>query len=404
MAVLLMDTQGLYDRDTSRVENNMLACFASFASSLLLVNVPSNLDECHFQSFHQVVTACKQAVSADLENPFQDLVFTIRDFCLDDDLTGWDGGQIVLTEFMLGSEKMAGENRDIRNNLISSFPEMKAFLFPHPGKKVTKKHGSDVFDPYFLSAMKEFVLQLPSILEPRRIDGVVLTGASFASAIIKITGMINRHGNVNVSSYPKFVSDIRTSQVIQETVAIFKEVANQYLCNFLSRDDVEVSLHEFIVNLLSTANDTLTLFKANPHVSQSYDIEYQGVTGSPLFILDKLLRQQVSDLIESLAEDAESANERRTLAVLLENEIEDQKFQRFIAKLNGDNDATKNMQDPEKELKEAEARLQEVKTQIELSKKQVDLKNKIETLSLVASQLHQQIQLRSNRRSKKKKV
>ena len=164
MAVLLVDAQGLYDEKTSIAGNKLLCALMSLMSSLLLLNIQGSLDEKYLESFSEMFDFGRQVIADEGRNPFQQLILVVRDFDLEEELVGWEGGKKELDRFLSESDEQSWDNHYNRRKMKACYPNPGCFLFPHPGIKVTKKvfQGKlNHIEVDFLQAVKSFVGRLP---------------------------------------------------------------------------------------------------------------------------------------------------------------------------------------------------------------------------------------------------
>lgn len=103
-AVILIDTQGVFDVEMSLDESKSLFSLSVLLSSVQIFNKKDKIeidDLCWLESFtefsHHVSKTQGQHGQATLQPPFQELIFLIRDWdCVDDNAHGWEGGEEYL--------------------------------------------------------------------------------------------------------------------------------------------------------------------------------------------------------------------------------------------------------------------------------------------------------------------
>lgn len=81
LAIILMDTQGLFDSETSHTDNAKIFALGSLISSVEIFNLFSNIQEDHLQYLQFATEFAKSAAKDNSENdskPFQKLLFLIR--------------------------------------------------------------------------------------------------------------------------------------------------------------------------------------------------------------------------------------------------------------------------------------------------------------------------------------
>lgn len=105
-AVILLDTQGVFDAETTFKDCTSIFSLSILLSSILIFNIKNNIqgdDLSHLELFTGVghllcSRKSKDDGPKDLK-PFQDLIFLIRDWVFpEENPYGWDGGSQVLME------------------------------------------------------------------------------------------------------------------------------------------------------------------------------------------------------------------------------------------------------------------------------------------------------------------
>uniref|UniRef100_A0A131Z2P0 Atlastin 2 n=1 Tax=Rhipicephalus appendiculatus TaxID=34631 RepID=A0A131Z2P0_RHIAP len=181
LAVLLMDTQGAFDSESSADETTKLFALSILTSSLQICNILHNLREDHLQHLQLVAEYGMHAKEDTKGYPFQRLVLLIRDWQYpDDNAYGATGGLNLLKKFMSSSTGQHRENKDLRERLPSCFSSFQCFLMPNPGKETTRKS----FDGSLRKLDEDFEQQLGVLvpwlvaaenLEAKKIAGKTIT-------------------------------------------------------------------------------------------------------------------------------------------------------------------------------------------------------------------------------------
>lgn len=97
VAVLLMDTQGAFDSQTTVKECAIVFALSLMISSVHIYNLTSNLQEDNLQYLQLFTEYGKIALESTHETPFQQLTFLIRDWSFPyEHKYGYEGGQRLL--------------------------------------------------------------------------------------------------------------------------------------------------------------------------------------------------------------------------------------------------------------------------------------------------------------------
>ena len=198
MAVLLMDSQGLYDEETSDNDNVKLFTMVSMLSSTLMLNTPNG--NINFNQMTDLKYFMKYASSSitidDKLKLFQTLTFLIRDYDLGNGTFGWDAGNLLLNPFMHPNESQPEELKKMSSKFKKAFGLINAFALPFPGSAVTRKEfdGSlqDV-DYEFLEHVQRFVMDTVDNLEARKPMLETLRASTFLNHITSIANNFNRN-------------------------------------------------------------------------------------------------------------------------------------------------------------------------------------------------------------------
>jgi len=219
IAVLLIDTQGLFDNLTTMGLTACIFGLSTLMSSYQIYNVEKRIQEDNlqhlalFSEYGRIALLADSHGSDDEKNeessnsselkkqksfvlksphkPFQVLEFLIRDFQNFDseDLDNFENTNTIpesTLRMMSGyldsviSSKAHKDLQETREQIIRCFGDIRAFMLPHPGFNVIRKtyDGSiDKIEHSFLKMLNYYVKQVFSKkLEPKKIHGNYLTG------------------------------------------------------------------------------------------------------------------------------------------------------------------------------------------------------------------------------------
>ena len=192
LAILVMDSQGLYDSTTSSNDNVRLFTMVSLLSSSLLLNTPQNINLLQLSQLGYFMDYATTSSFSNRGKPFQRLTFLIRDFI--DETFGWDGGMAALDMFMMPSHDTGAEVRAVAHNLTKGFDVIDSFALPYPGRRVTRKdYNGDLsgIDEEFLQHLEAFVINITEDARPRTPLVISITAADMADYVTKIAETFN---------------------------------------------------------------------------------------------------------------------------------------------------------------------------------------------------------------------
>ncbi|XP_075727558.1 atlastin-3 isoform X3 [Rhipicephalus microplus] len=136
VAVLLMDTQGTFDCESTMKESTVIFSLSLMASSVQIYNIMSNIKENDLQHLQFFAEYGRLAQEDNKTQAFQKLLFLVRDWNWAHEFEcGFQGGTSLMTSRLKTTSGQAAELKTLRQNILSSFSDLDCFLMPHPGKK-----------------------------------------------------------------------------------------------------------------------------------------------------------------------------------------------------------------------------------------------------------------------------
>lgn len=139
-----MDTQGLFDHQTTASDNSRIFSLSTLISSVQIMNIFNILQENQLQYLQFATEFARYASSDSEDSPFQNLLILIRDWnAVEEYKYGLRGGNAYLNSFLEIQDYQAPDLQSVRRYLRSSFEKIECFLMPHPGKKVATDKNYD---------------------------------------------------------------------------------------------------------------------------------------------------------------------------------------------------------------------------------------------------------------------
>ncbi|KAH9628409.1 hypothetical protein HF086_015939 [Spodoptera exigua] len=178
VAVLLMDTQGTFDSETTIGQNSTIFALSTLISSVQIYNLSGNIKEDDLQHLQLFTEYGKLACAIDTESkPFQTLLFLVRDWPnAFEHPYGFHGGSTLLNKRLQTNTKQKTELREVREHIRSCFDKVICCLMPHPGLTVNNQFFAGCLrdlTPDFRRTLLELV---PSLFEPTRPIPKMVTG------------------------------------------------------------------------------------------------------------------------------------------------------------------------------------------------------------------------------------
>ncbi|KAM4617325.1 atlastin-3 isoform 2-T4 [Discoglossus pictus] len=182
VAVVLMDTQGAFDSQSTVKDCATIFALSTMTSSIQIYNLSQNIQEDDLQQLQLFTEYGRLAMDEIFLKPFQTLMFLVRDWSFPYEYPyGEQGGMKFLEKKLKVKEHQHEEIQNVRKHIHSCFTNVSCFLLPHPGLKVAT---SPQFDgrlkdiaPEFkemLSTLVPLVLDRKSLVE-KEINGSKVT-------------------------------------------------------------------------------------------------------------------------------------------------------------------------------------------------------------------------------------
>lgn len=164
LAIILLDTQGLFDDKSSLSDCNAIFSISMLISSVLCYNLKDNVRENDLHNLDMFMEYGRHATKQPAANLSEELVFIIRDWAHANENNYGESGTFVQK---LLKESESNEMRELTDRIRSNFDTVKAYLMPHPGLIVSQGNAFDgklsQIEADFLETVK---MLAPSLLAP----------------------------------------------------------------------------------------------------------------------------------------------------------------------------------------------------------------------------------------------
>jgi atlastin len=167
VAIILMDTQGLFEIGSTFQENARIFSLSTLISSIQIVNISGVMQENLIEYLEMATNLTKfisqKKISGDkiVWKPFQKLLFLIRDWADEEAGFKYEGGQKYLNDFLNTEMNSNTKAQIIRTNINQSFDKIECFLLNHPGLDVQKKN----FKGEWSKLNQDFIENLKILIE-----------------------------------------------------------------------------------------------------------------------------------------------------------------------------------------------------------------------------------------------
>ncbi|XP_051506901.1 atlastin-2-like isoform X2 [Myxocyprinus asiaticus] len=182
VAVLLVDTQGAFDSQSTIKDCATVFALSTMTSSVQVYNLSQNIQEDDLQHLQLFTEYGRLAMEEIYEKPFQKLLFLIRDWCYPyEHEYGLEGGNHFLEKRLQVKQNQHEEMQNVRKHIHACFSSISCFLLPHPGLKVAINPHFDGrlrdIDSDFKNELQNLVplLLAPENLVEKEINGAKVT-------------------------------------------------------------------------------------------------------------------------------------------------------------------------------------------------------------------------------------
>ncbi|XP_043991567.1 atlastin-2-like isoform X2 [Gambusia affinis] len=162
VAVLLVDTQGAFDSQSTIKDSATVFALSTMTSSVQVYNLSHNIQEDDLQHLQLFTEYGRLAMEETESKPFQSLMFLIRDWSSPYEYVyGLEGGQAFLQKRLQVKTCQHEELQNVRKHIDSCFSKISCFLLPHPGLKVAT---NPEFDGRLKDIEDDFKTQLAELM------------------------------------------------------------------------------------------------------------------------------------------------------------------------------------------------------------------------------------------------
>ncbi|XP_022209542.2 atlastin [Drosophila obscura] len=168
IAIILLDTQGAFDSQSTVRDCATVFALSTMLSSVQIYNLSQNIQEDDLQHLQLFTEYGRLALADTGKKPFQRLQFLVRDWSFPYEAEyGAMGGDKILKRRLEVSDKQHPELQSLRRHISSCFTEVACFLMPHPGLNVATNPKFDGrltdITPDFKNSLRTLV---PMLLAP----------------------------------------------------------------------------------------------------------------------------------------------------------------------------------------------------------------------------------------------
>lgn len=328
IGVLLMDTQGCFDRETTRAETNFIFSMSCLLSSVLVYNVSHQLANDVLENIQLFLAFSRLALPDNdgLPQATSKLVFLIRDWQFPNDyLYGVHSdaecppGKNFKKEKVDVRANMAPEVKTVHRDILESFESVECCLLPHPGKSLATKGDAEDLDPEFVTAVENFV---PRLLDSRTMVVKVIGGQEVTGK--EMLGMLEKWAEHFAKvEIPYAKSAVDCAVEVQNAQAYL--IAHKYYrneMNAVSRD-ANVSEQQFEEKHYAAKAESIRIFRDHKRMKdKGIEDRFTESLKHDIQVAYHLFRELHRSRWQKRYAERELQNERSILAAMHQQEVE----------------------------------------------------------------------------------
>lgn len=242
LAIILVDTQGLFDTNTPAADNAKIFALGTLLSSVQIFNLGSILQEDQLQYLQLATDFAKFAVDDsedEKSKPFQKIIFLMRNWEYEDEFEyGFAGGAKFLNRELKDKPKQKEELKSVRQFIRSSFDKLQCFLMPVPGPFISKNAYNgrwsempDIFKNQLISFIEN--LLSPSNLEVKKIGNRELTSSQLNALMKTYFKTFNTNEQMQVKTIYEVTAEKQLEYLNVEYTKEFKKSIQNQFVNYL---------------------------------------------------------------------------------------------------------------------------------------------------------------------------
>lgn len=282
LAVLLVDTQGMFDNETTMGLTASIFGLSTLLSSYQIYNVDKMIGEDALQQLSLFTEYARSAVRNKQEKegdkPFQHVEFLVRDwqhFEEEEDVEEMAREmENVLNKVMASRE--AKDLQETREQITMCFDKITCYGLVHPGFAVTKKaYAGEInkIEPVFLRLLDQYCPRVFDNLSAKKIHGRELTGEELAAYIESYAKLF-----ASGASFPEAATMLEATAAANNTnatnlaIKAYKErmdkVAGPQCSNYMKTDELAEE-HKLIMSEALEVFDSIANFGSTRSINKS---------------------------------------------------------------------------------------------------------------------------------------
>ena len=317
LAIVLMDTQGLFDSETSPADNSRIFALGTLISSVQIFNLNDVIQENQLQYLQLATDFAKLAANDNQQTystrPFQKLLFLIRDWnYYEDHKYGFKGGNAYITKNLEIKENQHESLTSVREYIFSSFEDISCCLLPPPGKFVTRANYDGRWSKMDEEFKDELKILIETVLDPKnlvikKINNQELTGDGLKSYIEVYFKVFQSNELVGAQSLYEITVTEQINNLIQKGLQTYK-------INLVNGKHEEIKDIDQRFNAVHNDSKIITIDqfeKAQKMGSKKQHLKFQNE-----------LEKKIEEIFSEWKIDAKHNHEKLAIAIAATNKVE----------------------------------------------------------------------------------
>ncbi|CAG9811380.1 unnamed protein product [Chironomus riparius] len=314
VAIFVMDTQGLFDTESTPTDNSRIFALGNLISSIQVLNLKQQVQEDHLQYLQFATEFAKFALKKNLKpegKPFQNMTFLIRDWENNEEFRyGAAGGHNYINEVLNIKQDQSQELKEVRKSIFDSFEHVNCYLLPYPGEVVAGYKNYDgrwsEMDTTFKAELKNSIEHLlhPDNLVIKKINGID----------IKVNEM---------KLYLQAYMILFQSNEIPQALSAYEYTVESHMNNLIEKsvNDYKLTIYRN-ADLINAQNRQIVHEKCKERALQQYNAENKIGTAEH----DYRFKMKLTEEIDKIFGYFKQQNEQ----IIKEMEKEREKFQTIL--------------------------------------------------------------------------
>mmetsp|Transcript_25291 Transcript_25291/g.70837 ORF Transcript_25291/g.70837 Transcript_25291/m.70837 type:complete len:610 (+) Transcript_25291:119-1948(+) len=241
IAVLLVDSQGMFDNETTMSLTSSIFGMSTLLSSYQIYNVDKLIQEDNLQQLALFSEYARMALDAvpnpeEGAKPFQRMEFLVRDWQHFEDEDGdLDLMEKEMSEYLdkVIADRSAQDLQETREQILGCYKKLACFGLCHPGMQVVKKkYAGDVsvIEEEFLQLLDRFCQRVFHVdnLEPKQIQGRDVTAAELGAYIKAYAEMFQSGAKFpEAATMLQATATANNTNAIQLALGVYKDTMNR---------------------------------------------------------------------------------------------------------------------------------------------------------------------------------